>query len=302
MSTSNSRSTDYISLGTVKNTVVDILRVAYRFLDFIFLAIRKNIWIILFCLALGLGLAYLYTRLKARYYETEMIVMQNDLPRKTYAEVIYNLNSLLASRSYNDLAQELKISQSEASAILSLEAYSLTNESLEKDTATRLGQQLKIRAKLQDNALIPKLQTALISYLNNNTYAKQVRESQKLVYHQKLAFIEEEQRRLDSLKDNYNRSLASMRLPTTFYNSGLNPAEIYQHSLDLATQKQFIVRWLNLEANGVLLIDGMKKQQNPVSFSQTKILLTGLASGLALGLVLALLATLRTWLNQREKS
>ena len=106
-----------------------------------------------------------------------------------------------------------------------------------------------------------------------------------------------EQKKLDSLKETYNRTLASTKLPTTFYNNALNPAELYTHSLALYNQKESILNWLNTEGNGILLIDSFKKQQRPQSISKAFLILVGLTAGLAMGVFLSIFVSLKEQLN-----
>jgi hypothetical protein len=291
-------SSDYISLETVKTAVAQLFRFFYRSVNFVVLAIRRWAWLFLACIVFCLSLAYLYTRLIPNYFQTEMMVQPTDLTRKAYAEIITNLNSLISSRSYADLAAELKLKQQEVSKLNSIEAFSIGNEDLSKDTISRLGLPLKIQVRVKENSVIPALQTGVLGYLNNNPYIKQMRESQKMVFLEKLAFINEEQIKLDSLKDNYNRSLANMRLPTNFYNNGLDPAAIYKHSLDLASQKQAINRWLSTEARGIMMIDGFKTPEHPQSVSRINILLIGMITGILLGFLLCILFALKSWVEK----
>jgi hypothetical protein len=294
----NKQSEDYISLSTIKNAIWEFIHFVFRFFSFILSAIVRYKYLFFGTIIVSVLLAYLYSTIKSPYYETEMIVQQNNLPRKAYGEIIYNLDALTSSHSYGDLANELKISRDDARHITSMEPLSLSNDPLSQDTSSLVGLPLKIKVKVKDNNMIPRLQTALVNYLNNNPFVKNTRESQKMVFTQKLEFIDREQKKLDSLKETYNRTLATMRLPTTFYNNGLDPAEIYKHSMDLASQKAIILRWLNEESNGVLLIDGFKRPENPQSVSRTKIMLFGLIFGLALGLILSILAALKGRMNQ----
>jgi len=55
--------------------------------------------------------------------------------------------------------------------------------------------------------------------------------------------------KLDSLKETYNHSLAGMKQPASFFNNALNPAELYEHSLNLASQKEYIQNWLKTAEN-----------------------------------------------------
>ncbi|HWJ91378.1 MAG TPA: hypothetical protein VNR87_09720 [Flavisolibacter sp.] len=284
---------DNISLDTVKKAASDILRIFFKAVDFIVLSLRRRSLLFLLCCLIGLLGGSLYFFLKPKNFETEMIVQQSVLTRKTYDGIISNLNDLIESKSYADLSAELHCPTQLAKQIVSLEALSLANESLDKDTTTRLGIPFKIRARIKTSTIAPRLQQVLVNYLNSNPYVKQTREGQTRIFLQKLEFIDQEQKKLDSLKETYNRTLASMKLPTTFYNNALNPADLYEHSLNLATQKEGIQSWLNTESHGILLIDGFKSPDNPQSFSLTKALLVGLLSGMGLGFILALLLSIK---------
>jgi hypothetical protein len=293
----NNQTEDYISLASIKNAVRDILRGIFSFFSFIFEAIRSNKFLFFGTVAVAVLLAVLYSLVKSSFFETEMIVQQNTMPRKAYGEIIYNLDNLTTSHSYSDLASQLKINRKDAAQIISMIPLSLTNDPLSRDTVTLIGLPLKIHVKVRNNRILPGLQTALINYLNNNAYSRNLRESQKMIYAQKLEFIQFEQRKLDSLKEIYNRSLATMKLPTTFYNNGLNPAEIYRYSWDLASQKEVILRWLNTESNGVVLIDGFKIPENPESDTKAKIVVLGLLYGLGIGLILSILVAVKRKLD-----
>lgn len=291
-------SSDYISLETVKSAVVQLFRFFYRLVNFVLLAIRRRALLFLGCIVVCLSLAYLYTRLIPNYFQTEMIVQPTDLTRKAYAEIIYNLNSLISSRSYVELAAEMKLKPNEVARVNTIEAYSIGNENLSKDTVSRIGLPLKIQIRVKENSVIPALQRGVIFYLNNNPYIRQMRESQKMVYLEKLDFIDQEQIKLDSLKVNYNRSLANMRLPTNFYNNDLDPAAIYKHSLELASQRQGIHKWLSTEANGIMIIDGFKTPDRPQSLSRINILLIGLITGILIGFLLCILFALKSWVEK----
>src|SRR4051794_26304802 len=109
--TDNYRTTDdTVSLATFKNALKDFFRFLVRLIQFFFTAIRKNLGLFLICCVAALGLAYLYSLIRPRYYETEMIVQQQSLSRKAYNEIIENLQELIRSKSRNDLGKELNIS------------------------------------------------------------------------------------------------------------------------------------------------------------------------------------------------
>lgn len=261
--------------------------------DFVIASIRRRKFIFIISCLLGIAAGYFYSGMKARYYETEMIVQQNSLTRRVYYEIINNLDNLLKTRSYNDLSEELKMGIPSLKKIISIEALSITDETLSEDTSSRLGLPFKIHVKVKDNDVLSELQTSLINYLNQNPYVKRKREGQTAIFEQKLEFIDMELAKLDSLKGTYNRTLSAMRNPTTFYNNALNPAELYEHSLNLANQKESIKNWLNTETVGILIIDDFKNPENPRAVSRIFYMIAGLLAGLLLGVFLVVMSALK---------
>lgn len=290
-------SDDYISLGSIKKIFLDAAGFTFRLFEFFISSIQRNLLVFIACCLIGIGAGYIYYWQTPRYFQSEMIVRHNDLNRKAYYEIIRNLNDLLASQSYSNFSTELKLEKNDANKITSLEAIGINNDVLSADTSTKVGEPFKIIAKTSDNTSFYLLQKALLSYLNNNPYLKLTKEGQKRIYLEKLTFIERELQKLDSLKENYNVALASQRMPTTFYNNALNPAELYAHSFNLATERESILKWLNNEAEAVLLIDGFKSPANPKSASLALSLSVGLALGIVIGIITALLMALKNILK-----
>jgi hypothetical protein len=170
---------DYISLALIKNAVLDFFSIIFRGLDFIIGAISYKKILFFICCIAGLLAGYGYHYLHPPYYETEMIVYQNNLTRKAFYEIINNLDNLLLSQSYNGVASELHISPAVSGKILHIEAVGVNNESLSTDTSTKAGLTFKIQVKTNDNSIIKPLQTALLNYLNNNPYIVRVKEGEK---------------------------------------------------------------------------------------------------------------------------
>ena len=289
---------DYISIRSFKNIFLEVFEFVFRAVRFIVLSLHRKLFLFLLCCFAGLTAGYIYYWQYPRYFKTEMIVQHNDLNRKTYYEIIKNLNDLLVSQSYSNFASQLRIKDDLVKGIGYVEAVSITNEPLLSDTSTKMNLPFKIQIKTKDNSSLPALQNALLVYLNSNPYLKLVREGQKKIYADKLKFIEQEQVRLDSLKMNYNIALTSMRMPTTFYNNALDPADLYVHSLDLANEKEDILKWLNDRSESILLIDGFKIPANPQAASLTLSLLIGLSLGFVTGVIVALLAALQNMIGK----
>lgn len=291
-------SDDYISISSIKEIFFNIFKFLFKVLDFFINAIRNSFAIFIFSCLVGMAAGYLYYWQTPHYFGTEMIVKPNELTRKAYYEIIRNLNDLIGTQSYANLSSELKVDENLGKQLLYLEAKGLNNETLIDDTVTRIGGPFKIAAKIADSKRVALLQVALVNYLNNNPYLRLTKEGQKKIYLERLQFIDKEQRSLDSLKENYNHSLASAKMPVTFYNNAFNPAEIYVHSSGLALQREDILKWLNNESQAILVIDGFKRQLNPQSVSWKIPVLIGLGIGVLLGMLLAALLAIRRMVNK----
>jgi hypothetical protein len=293
MSENLNQSSDYISLSSIKHILIALFRIFFKILDFLIDAIWKHVYVFLFCCLIGLLAGYIYYKQSAKYFKTEMIVQPTELTRKAYHEIIANLNDLLRFRSHTNFASQLQISPVLGRKVISIEATGINNQSLVPDTSTKNGQVFKIHVETVGNTSLAELQTAILNYLNTNPYVKLIKKGQQKIYLDKLQFIEQEQKKLDTLKSNYNLTMASIKMPATFYNNALNPSELYQHSLNLANEKEKILKWLNNESQAILLIDGLKSPANPQSKSLFNCLFIGLILGAFIGFVLSFLLKLK---------
>src|SRR2546423_14920627 len=70
----------------------------------------RNKFLVLAGLAIGLLLGYLYFISRPTYYRASMVVQYNELYRKTYAEILLQLNNLATTGSAKRLANELSTS------------------------------------------------------------------------------------------------------------------------------------------------------------------------------------------------
>ncbi|HEX2606572.1 MAG TPA: hypothetical protein VHK91_04295 [Flavisolibacter sp.] len=284
---------DSISMASVKSILINILAAFFRVIDFIGNAIRSNLLGFVLCCIIGTGIGYLYYLMHPKVLKTEMIVYPNDLTRKDYSQIIKNLNRVVQANAPEELSKELNISLEDASHINWIEAFAINDDPLIKDTSTKLNQPFKIQLQLSKVSNVAKLENSLLTYLNNNYYSKLLVENQRKIYLDKLHFIEHEQLMLDSLKTKYNSSLSNSNLPATFYNNALNPADIYVQSNSLANQKEAISRYLNIQSQPIVLIDGFKIPNEFNSIAMKVYLLSGLVIGLVAGLIFSLLAALR---------
>ncbi|PWT96524.1 MAG: hypothetical protein C5B52_15480 [Bacteroidetes bacterium] len=289
----NNQNNDFISLNDVRNAVLDFFVFVYKSFAFLWKSLKKSAAIVFLFALLGTAGGVGYFILHPGNYQAQMILKSNDLTKRTYYEIINNLNSLLKSKSYARLAYTLKVQEHSIRDIIRLETTNIQDEPLEKDTSTLLGQPFKIIVYLRDNQVMDTLQNALFGYLNSNAYLKKKKQDKKAFYESQLEHIEMEEKRLDTIKENYSKSLISAKTATTFYNNATNPADLFEQSANLSKQKEKVVDWLNNESEPVTLIDGFKAAEKPEEMSLKFPVAIGLGIGLLTGLLIALLRSIK---------
>lgn len=292
---------DYISLTTVKKAFFDFFGFFYLAIELLSNSLKKNRLLFFLCCLLGIAAGFLYYSQRPRFYISEMTLHYNDLTGRDYYEIIDNLDNLAEAGSYEDLEKELQVEPAVAQSIQHLEVQKINGETLERDTSSKTGQLFKIHIRLNSRIETASLQQALIRYLNNSPYLRRIKEGQKRIYQEKLAFIDSEQLKLDSLKSAYTHVLASAKMPTTFYNNAVNPAELFVQSNNLANQKETAQKWLNNDSETIILTDSLKKPVPANVFSLKILLLLGLASGVVLGMLMCILAALTRKVQQHRQ-
>ena len=290
MADQNINPEDRIALPGLKAIIKEMLILFFRIISFVNFVVRKWKFMLLSGLILGIVLGYVYYSTKPSFYNVSMVVVYNELTKKTYAEILDQLDRLTTTGSKEELARELKISRETAGSILSINSKNINNEPLRNDTSSKTKQPFKIILALANNKLDDSLQTAIINYINNSPYLKKVKEDQRKNFLNKISFIDRELEKLDSLKNEYTRFLASSKISATFYNNAFNPTDIYVHSSQLVNQKEAMLTSMNIDGTAVSVIDGFKITSTPQSASVLKYLLgiggIGLFAGLILGLFL----------------
>ena len=288
----NRPDSDDITLSSIKKGLIGLLLVVYAILGSLYLFIFKHALVIIICTVLLGGIGYLVAMRTRPVYSLEMIVKPNDLTKRTYAEAIDQLNVLASSKSYKRLSDELKMSEGNVRNIKSLNASNINGEAMLKDTSSKMDLPFIVKAEVYNNSIADSLQQMLLNYFNSNNYLRERKQMQKRVFEEKLNFIVGELKKLDSLKEQYNRFLSTSGKSAMFYNNAFNPVDIYQRSNEYQTQKEFVLTWLNNETQTLKVIVGFKPSIRPVDGKKDRIVLyfslAGLLFGFLLGAVLEL--------------
>jgi len=299
MNEENIKSEDHIDLPPLKKIAIQLLRSIFSVVDLSAEVIQKSKLLLLTGLVTGLAVGFSYYSSRPAYFEVSMIAESSAAYRKTLSEMIKSLNALIGSRSQGKLAAELDISEQQAMQISLIEMTGLSNESLENDTSTKYNQPFKINARIHNPALTDTFQNAIEKYLDNKPSLKKIKDDQVRFYNEKLAYTDKELAKLDTLKTEYNRFLASSKITTTYYSNDVDPSTIYKQSTELINEKGTIMYWLSSNSKPLEVIDEFKSPVLPQSYSLVKSLSFGALIGLGicffLGLYLELHRKIRNY-------
>lgn len=270
MSEKNKLSEDYIALPSFEKSARNFLRFFFLLLSYLTHVLFKSKYYVLTGLLIGLLLGYVYYTTRPVFYRVSMVVEFNELTKRTYAEMLEQLNKLTGSTAR--LSSVLNISPEIAGNITSIDSRNLNNDPLREDTSTRKYQHFKIILGLHSNQIADTLEGAVVNYLNNSPFLKKIKIEQKKITVEKLEFVNGDIQKLDSLKIEYSRFLSRPN-SATFYNNAFNPAELFERSSELAKERDILKRWLAMDTAAVTIIDGFKATSSPQSISLFKSML-----------------------------
>ena len=131
---------DQIYIPGIKNVIKQILGLFFWAFSFFALVANKNKLLLLCGLLIGLISGYIYYTTKPSFYKASMVVIHSELTKKTYAEILDQLDKLTIPGSKQRLAEELKLPVELAGNILSIDAININDEPLREDTSTKIKQ------------------------------------------------------------------------------------------------------------------------------------------------------------------
>ena len=281
---------DQVNFVGLKNLVYAFLQEFYRFVAFTQLVIRKKAWYLVAGAILGIGftLVHFYNRMDV--YTADMVVIHNKLSKKTYGQVIQQLDMLVRNGEQSKFAGTLKLPSEIAEKIYRIEAFNTNNLPLLSDTSEKNYQTFKISLRLSGLVETDTISQAFINYFSNLPYLKRLNEVEKQYLRDRLTLVERDLAHLDTLKANFNRFLGSSRIASTVYSSAINPAEIYEQTIELIKQREGASRMLVAEENPIQILDSFKLVKLPRGRGLPDSLLIfgtiGLLTGFLFGLLL----------------
>jgi hypothetical protein len=217
-----------MTTAEVKSFFVDFTSFLKRFVSFVAKAVRKNVLLCLFSFLIVLAAGYFYQKRQPVYFQSEMVCAYNNLHKKTFGEMVHRLDKLAKNGSYRQLASELQISPAEASAIIGLDAKNVAGSPLYEDiTAERTPMYFTLTAT--DRSVFPKVQPALVDYLNKTPYQLQRTELDKVRFNRKIAFITSSLSQVDSIIASYSSFIKRIRTATDSASGFSNIAALFSY-------------------------------------------------------------------------
>jgi hypothetical protein len=257
---------EHIPSISFTNMLALIFRGVSQFLkDFLFFVHRYFVLLLLFVIA-GSAYGYINFKVSPAYYKLSTVVRHTELTSATFGRMVTSLNDLATSGSTRRMADALKLPESMAGQVRSINAYSIEKFDLQKDTSSEKERTLLIEVTVRDPGIADTLQNALVGYFNGNDYLSGLKRDEITLYEERLQFLDAEIRRMDTLMDAYNHFLSQPR-SAAVYNNAFDPSLLYKQADLYSSERQRIREWLLQSRQAMVTIDGFKPTQTPSSIS-----------------------------------
>ncbi len=210
----------------------DLITMLRNFLNFFF----KNIKIeLIFIIIILLASSYYYYYSKP-YYETHLSAYSEILPDSKLADLLEDLSELVSKEEFDLLAIKLKVDKESVRLLRKIEIDYNKDESSFKE---HFG--VKIKVKVYDWKILPKLQNAIERYVNTLPFVVEKSKFKKENLNAALKSIENEIRGMEILKQNIYLSFQKNNNAKDIYLSDLNFAsdkiiELQQRKVDIQNQ------------------------------------------------------------------
>ncbi len=229
---------------------------------------QRNLRILLVGSLIGALVGFIVFWIIPPVFESQMILTSDSLTNTYGARLSSTLNRLIDEKNADELSRRLSLSAEEAAGLREIEITRLGTD----DRSTLL-----VTVKLRNTDILPRLQTGLINYMQDNEFVRTLLRQREESYKMLIEHVDEELRSLDSLK-----ARLAQGKPVYSVSSGmllLDPTRIYSEIMELNEKRLTYKRALEL-LRSIMLIEGFAQFDEP-TFPKLKIML---AAGFILGL------------------
>jgi LPS O-antigen subunit length determinant protein (WzzB/FepE family) len=229
----NSIPDDEIDLRSIGNKIISVIWYPFGLL-------LENIKTTIAFLLLGLLLAIASKYLMPKTYQSYFIIRPLERNDQVHVKVLGDIQSLLKLGDRKALARELKIREDMASSILGIRVTNFAFAKNRADSSNTTHVDLMVT---DYNNLLP-LQTAILSYLEEQPYYTKLKNFQKQNIALKSELIEKDIVMLDSLKKLQLASYDKLKVTdqnSVFLKDLINPTTTYTLSLERVNQKAGLI-------------------------------------------------------------
>jgi len=169
---------------TKQSNEIDIIDLIGRF----YFTLKRNKYILLIFLFLGLSTGIYFSTKTKPYYETEMVA-KSPLESKVIINQLSTLNDLINEKNYSFLAKELKVKEHQAKQIKALSINQVEEKTNKKEIDKTTF--LRIHLEIYDNDLISKVKKGIFDFSRTNSYIQKELESREKHYKEYLKRVNE---------------------------------------------------------------------------------------------------------------
>lgn len=251
----------------------------------------KNKLLIVILFLAGLALGFLYFKLKASVYQSEVVIRSGILNESLLTVINDNLNKLIEEDNRQALSSKLNIPIELSEQILSIEIKSAAEDADKESTF------YVVTVESLSNEKWSVLENAIMYYLSTNQFVKRRINSRDERYKSFIDKLDAEMKQIDSLK-------LSMGSAERFGKDNvimMDPTSIYSTLINLYKQRQEYKE--NLEFNqAVEVVEDFDAYQRPVSPRPVFSMGVGALIGLVLALFIAFGRELNAYMRRYERS
>lgn len=243
--------------------------------------LRKSLWLALF-VAVGIVAGVVLDRRIPKVYRSEAIVRSNNLAITIVVDNIKKLNNLCNLKNYQELSQQLDISEADAGKISGISAeYGLFTykdylRNVEQplyyarkyawdDTTMIVSKFVKITVKVFDESVYATLMQGLNSFIGNNVFGYKVNELRVEQLESQIAYAEHEIAMLQQIQATYTsrNSNASVQLELNGALQKSEQVQLHETINRLYQQKISLEREYTLFTQPTTVVSDFSKTYQP---------------------------------------
>ena len=274
---------------------IDIINI----LTSIYVAVKKNLKLIIIIVVMGIILGVLYYMNKKPIYKSYMVASSKVLKVEHIKLLIENLQLHLKNSDWDLLEKLLNLKKVHIQEIAGIEI--IENRIDEKKNENNV---FYLEMNLKSNAKIETYQAGIIHYIENNTYVKKRIELEKKKHENLLEDIKVEEEKLDSIRKRINDKFLAINQTDNYQANNIfiqDLAELNLQKLMLRERKYNTEKLLALVEN-LQVIQNFQPYNNPSSIGFLGVLIFSIGISLLVSLVLILFLEVSILVRKRSAS